>query len=152
MFGRAVRGDDGLWLQYWFFYIYNDAQFAGRVDLHEGDWEMIQLLIGDDDAPVSAVYAPAMPTRSCAPGRRWNSSHPTTAGPSSTPAGAVTAPISNPGLRRTYVAVDDEFHPLWWDAADGEGRQVTPQLELMDRPVGAVVRCLGRHQGADPVA
>lgn len=32
------RGVEGLALQYWFWYIYNDSN-----NLHEGDWEMIQL-------------------------------------------------------------------------------------------------------------
>jgi hypothetical protein len=133
VFGRAVRGDDGLWLQYWFFYIYNDAQFGGRVDLHEGDWEMIQLLIGDGDTPVSAVYA----QHAYAERRPWEKVEldpPNDGRPVVYLGRGSHASYFDRGLRRTYVAVDDEFHPLWWDAADGEGRQVTPQLELMTDP------------------
>jgi hypothetical protein len=55
---RAIRDPDTghLWLQYWFWYIYNDYQLAFNVGLHEGDWEMIQLRI-ENDVPVEAVYA-----------------------------------------------------------------------------------------------
>ena len=55
---RAVRDPDTgqLWLQYWFWYVYNDYQLAFNVGLHEGDWEMIQLGLRDE-VPVVAVYA-----------------------------------------------------------------------------------------------
>ena len=50
----SVHGD--VWLQYWYFYLYNDAQFGGRFDLHEGDWEMVQFL-ARDGVPIAAVYS-----------------------------------------------------------------------------------------------
>jgi hypothetical protein len=133
VFGRTERGDDGLWLQYWFFYIYNDAQFGGRVDLHEGDWEMIQFLIGDGDTPTTAVYA----QHAYAERRRWEDVEldPPNGGRPVVYVGRGShASYFKDGLRRTYVAVDGQFDPLWWDAADGNGRQVTPQLELMTEP------------------
>jgi hypothetical protein len=45
-----------LWLQYWFWYFYNDYHLAANFGLHEGDWEMIQLRMAGD-APDLAVYA-----------------------------------------------------------------------------------------------
>lgn len=48
------------WLQYWFFYFYNDFNLVGNIigaGRHEGDWEMIQLRLGKDDVPDYAVYA-----------------------------------------------------------------------------------------------
>ena len=61
IYGRIVYlrdGDEikGAWLQYWFFYYYNDFP---RVDVgdHEGDWEMIQVRVNSDARPTSAVYA-----------------------------------------------------------------------------------------------
>jgi hypothetical protein len=133
VFGHAVRGDDGLWLQYWFFYIYNDAQFGGRVDLHEGDWEMIQVLIGDGDTPVSAVYA----QHAYAERRPWETVEldpPNDGRPVVYVGRGGHASYFEPGLRRTYVEVDNDFHELWWDAADGKGPPVTPQLEPMTDP------------------
>jgi hypothetical protein len=38
------------WLQYWFFYYYNDKSFLG-LGLHEGDWEMIQIGLDANGAP-----------------------------------------------------------------------------------------------------
>src|SRR3954453_18958295 len=58
IYGRAVPEDDTLWLQYWFFYFLNDYQLAWGIDVHQGDWEMIQLRLGPgSDEPVEAAYA-----------------------------------------------------------------------------------------------
>src|SRR4051794_19395472 len=56
IYGRAVEANGRFWLQYWFWYFYNDYSLALGAGLHEGDWEMIQLRI-HDDAPDVAVYA-----------------------------------------------------------------------------------------------
>lgn len=47
--------NDGQYLvvQYWFFYVYNDAP----INEHEGDWEMITILLDSAEQPVSAVYS-----------------------------------------------------------------------------------------------
>src|ERR1700753_1096557 len=46
VYGHTVRDRQGaLWLQYWFFYYYNDKALLGN-GRHEGDWEMIQVRIG----------------------------------------------------------------------------------------------------------
>jgi hypothetical protein len=49
--GRGTR-----WLQYWFVMYYDDPGLLG-FGTHEGDLEMIQLALGSDDTPVTAVYA-----------------------------------------------------------------------------------------------
>ena len=46
----ATDGAGKRWLQYWFFYYYNDKSFLG-VGLHEGDWEMFQIGLDDNDQP-----------------------------------------------------------------------------------------------------
>jgi hypothetical protein len=57
LYAHAKRDKEGdLWLQYWFFYYYNDKGLLGS-GLHEGDWEMIQLRLGDDGEPDVATYA-----------------------------------------------------------------------------------------------
>jgi hypothetical protein len=64
IYGRIVRRYDndgqitGAWLQYWFFYYYNN--FPGQVinaGDHEGDWEMIQIKVDAKGIPHVAVYA-----------------------------------------------------------------------------------------------
>jgi hypothetical protein len=57
VYGFANRNcTDQLWLQYWFFYYYNDKGLLGS-GLHEGDWEMVQFRIGADGEPEVATYA-----------------------------------------------------------------------------------------------
>jgi hypothetical protein len=59
VYGHAVTDSAGdLWLQYWFFYFYNDYNLIGafiHAGLHEGDWEMIQVRLRDE-TPDLAVY------------------------------------------------------------------------------------------------
>ena len=56
-YGYVVREANGpTWLQYWFFYYYNDKNFLG-AGLHEGDWEMIQLRMGRGGVPNAATFA-----------------------------------------------------------------------------------------------
>jgi hypothetical protein len=55
--GIVVRDGQGTrWLQYWFVMYYDDPGMLG-FGTHEGDLEMIQLALGSDDTPVTAVYA-----------------------------------------------------------------------------------------------
>lgn len=48
-------------IQYWLFYYYNSWGYQGgapgRFGLHEGDWEMVQLVLGADGNPEYAAYA-----------------------------------------------------------------------------------------------
>jgi Vacuolar protein sorting-associated protein 62 len=56
MYAHGVEANGRLWLQYWFFYFYNDYNLALGIGLHEGDWEMVQLRMHDAE-PDLAVYA-----------------------------------------------------------------------------------------------
>jgi hypothetical protein len=71
MYGHAVVDDnDDLWLQYWFFYFYNDYNLIGsflKAGLHEGDWEMIQIRL-KGETPDLAIYA----QHASAESRKWN--------------------------------------------------------------------------------
>lgn len=40
-------------IQYWFFYVFNPATYNN----HEGDWEMVQIILGTDLQPVDAMYS-----------------------------------------------------------------------------------------------
>jgi hypothetical protein len=70
VYGRAQRDSrNRLWLQYWYFYFYNEANRTAGFGKHEGDWEMVQILIEDDDeTPDVAVYA----QHDYADWRSWN--------------------------------------------------------------------------------
>ncbi|MFN8130736.1 MAG: hypothetical protein U0R70_04225 [Solirubrobacteraceae bacterium] len=57
VFGRATHNSAGvLFLQYWIFYYYNRYE-AFINDLHEGDWELVQLELGADGNPSRVEYA-----------------------------------------------------------------------------------------------
>jgi hypothetical protein len=52
MYGRCVRGPEGIGLEYWFLYTFNDA-----TNKHEGDWEMIAIELDTAEQPKQAGYA-----------------------------------------------------------------------------------------------
>jgi hypothetical protein len=56
IYGRVVRGGGRTWLQYWFWLYYNPKHLFG-FGKHEGDWEMIQVGLGEDLQPEVASYA-----------------------------------------------------------------------------------------------
>lgn len=56
VYGRARHDrEGGLWLQYWFFYYFDDRGLLG-VEQHEGDWEMVQLRLDECEMPVAATF------------------------------------------------------------------------------------------------
>ena len=60
IYGTVVprAGGDGLWLQYWFFYICNASPaHVSNMGVHEGDWEMIQVRLNSSEAPDEVTYA-----------------------------------------------------------------------------------------------
>jgi Vacuolar protein sorting-associated protein 62 len=57
VYGHAAHDEeDRIWLQYWFFYYYNNKAFLG-IGCHEGDWEMIQIRLDRAGRPNVATYA-----------------------------------------------------------------------------------------------
>ena len=127
--GRSVSGTDGdIWLQYWYFYIYNDANFGSRVDLHEGDWEMVQFLTRGGE-PVSAVYA----QHAYAEQRDYAEVciDDQLGCPIIYAARGSHASYFEAGLHQTHAKVAGEYLPLWWDAADGNGPQIRQTLRIL---------------------
>jgi hypothetical protein len=58
VYGRVVHDPDNakLWVQYWLFYYDNSYETLG-FGTHEGDWEMIQVGLDDEDQADSATFA-----------------------------------------------------------------------------------------------
>ncbi|MGN6168930.1 MAG: hypothetical protein ACTHQQ_12295, partial [Solirubrobacteraceae bacterium] len=128
--GKTVTSLDGdVWLQYWYFYLYNDAQFGGRFDLHEGDWEMVQFL-ARDGIPITAVYS----QHAYAERARYAdiSRDPVHACPIVFSGRGSHASYFEPGLHRTHLKVGDDYVPFLWDAADGNGPRVRQRLVILD--------------------
>jgi hypothetical protein len=121
MYGHAVQTNGTLWLQYWFFYFYNDYHLALNIGLHEGDWEMVQLRM-HGDAPDIAVYA----QHRNAEQRPWDK---------------VTKVPNDPNRPMVYVArgshasyFEPGFHQteVWYDLADGKRNSPRCTLEIVD--------------------
>ena len=53
VYARVTREQGFTVIQYWLFYAYND----GRLNKHEGDWEMIEVILDGSEKPVSAAYS-----------------------------------------------------------------------------------------------
>lgn len=125
VYGHAVIDSAGdLWLQYWFFYFYNDYNLIGRIikaGLHEGDWEMVQICLGTDETPRRAVYT----QHANAEQRDW---------------GEVDVV---PGTERPFVYVARGSHAgyfepgthwtgYWFDYADAKRRSPELTLDVVD--------------------
>jgi hypothetical protein len=169
VYGHAVRHKGALWLQYWFFYYYNNKAFL-FMGLHEGDWEMIQLRIGDGGVPDVATYAQHSHGERCA----WDEVETEEGADGPAPVvysargshasyfrrGTYTqAPIvpdhndaGGPRVRPQLNAIDDE-DPPWvaWPGRWGSTREVA---RIFTAPIGADSPPGPRWHGAwgDPLA
>jgi hypothetical protein len=125
MYGRAQRDSDGrLWLQYWFFYFYNDYVFAAGIGLHEGDWEMVQLRVDetrDPPVPDRAVYG----QHDGASYREWDEVL--------KPDGRPDTPLvySGRGSHASYFEAGLYSTKAWFDIADGSRAAVDMTLEVI---------------------
>src|SRR3954468_22293133 len=140
-FGRVHRHGAGhRWLQYWFFYLYNDAGLGGRFGLHEGDWEMVQYRLPDGgDEPDRALYA----QHDYAEARAWAAVERD---------GGDGPPIVYParGTHAAYFERGVHKTPAWWDIADGGGARGRPQLVETAEPPEPWLLWPGRWGGTRP--
>ena len=132
----ATDGTGSLWLQYWFFYFYNDASFLG-FGLHEGDWEMVQLRIGGDGRPDLAVYAQHRHAES----RDWSKVEKA--------AESEDAPVvySARGSHASYFEAGKHWTGVFFDHADGAGASPEIALEIVGDTDPAWIAWPGRWGG-----
>jgi hypothetical protein len=121
MYGRAKESDGRLWLQYWFFYFYNDYNLAGGIGLHEGDWEMVQLRM-HGEAPDMALYA----QHRWAERRPWDDVERLEGSPD-TPLVYVARGSHASYFRKGYHETE-----AWYDMADGKRKRATLELEVIE--------------------
>lgn len=124
VYGHTVSDGTEVWLQYWFFYFFNDYNLIGpfiHAGLHEGDWEMIQIHL-DNEKPDHAVYA----QHSVAEGRDWRQVDilPGTQRPIVYVARGSHASYFEPGTQWTGH---------WFDHADGKRRSPGLKLVVTDK-------------------
>ncbi|UCD26866.1 MAG: hypothetical protein JSV75_01720, partial [Candidatus Bathyarchaeota archaeon] len=53
VYARVTRIGGFFVVQYWFFYVYN----PGALNQHQGDWEMIEIVLNSAETPQYAVYS-----------------------------------------------------------------------------------------------
>jgi hypothetical protein len=138
---RAVREPDTgqLWLQYWFWYFYNDYQLAFNVGLHEGDWEMIQLGL-EDEVPVVAVYA----QHDQAERRPWDRVRKTG------PRGETPLVFSSRGSHASYFEPGLFETQAWIDIADGKRSAKQTDLIILGNDLPEWAQWQGRWGDTEP--
>jgi hypothetical protein len=119
--GHAIPAEDGgWWLQYWFFYLFNDKAFLG-FGLHEGDWEMVQVRLDGDERPQAMAFAQHTHGQRC----RWDV---VTRHEEHRPVVYVAR-----GSQASYPFPGKHQAPVIPDYADGKGaRVVDATLEVID--------------------
>ncbi len=124
MYGHAVIDSAGdLWLQYWFFYFYNDYNLIGsflKAGLHEGDWEMIQLRLRDE-TPNLAVYC----QHTGADKRDWGKVK-------KVPGSERPIVFVARGSHASYFERGTQWTGHWFDHADGNRKSPEVALEIVD--------------------
>jgi hypothetical protein len=118
-YGRSVRQPDGgAWLQYWFYYTYQDQDRGVlRSGRHEGDWELVQFRVTASGRPVEAIYAQHSGAERCGFGEI-------------TTRGGRPVVFASHGSHASYVRAGarDRMWPDPNDEADGRGLVVRPRL------------------------
>jgi VPS62-like protein len=124
VYGHVVNETNGpTWLQYWFFYYYNDKNYLG-IGLHEGDWEMIQIRLGRDEKPNTATFAQHRDGEAL----NWSDLELKAA-----PEGDVAVVYVGRGSHASFAAAGEQWpmFPLPPDYSDGKGPLVRPTLEVI---------------------
>ncbi len=125
IFHDETTGAD--WLDYWFYYYYNDQEFAG-IGVHEGDWEHVAYRLDNRGVPDLSVYSRhgSEETAACeASAIRWEVTDGTTISPQVYVANASHANYFLPGeYNRPF--------PRPTDQANGDGATITPVVSEVD--------------------
>ena len=132
-YGHAIEANGRLWLQYWFWYFYNDYQLSFALGTHEGDWEMVQLRMDDEAGhPDLAVYS----QHRYGEVRPWDEVETLGDRPVIYVARGSHAGYFEAGFHQTEA---------WYDLADGKRRMKhRPRLEILETDAPAWTRWPGR--------
>jgi hypothetical protein len=139
IYGHVVKDRKGAtWLQYWFFYYYNDKQFLG-LGLHEGDWEMIQLRLGAGGVPDAVTFAQHEQGERCS----WN-------GVEKRNDGAPVVYVAR-GSHASLLRKGRHDAPIVPDDCDAKGPLVKPALEELTLPWSKWPGLWGSTKAGSPV-
>lgn len=136
IYGHAVKDEQGrLYLQYYFFYYYNDKAFMG-IGLHEGDWEVIQIRLDKQNRPNVLAYSQHREGARAT----WANTE-----KAKTPDGPVPVVYSARGAHACYFrpGVYKEA-PVVPDYCDAKGPRIRPRMVVISDNSPAWVRWPGR--------
>jgi hypothetical protein len=123
VYGHAAIDRNGdQWVQYWFFFYYNDYNLIGgflKAGLHEGDWEMVQIRLRGG-TPDLAVYA----QHSGAQARDWRQVD-------LVPGTQRPIVYFARGSHASYFEPGTHWTGHWFDHADGKRRSPDLTLEIV---------------------
>lgn len=125
IYGRAVYAEGQWWLQYWFWYYYDVFGLEGFGD-HEGDWEMIQVGLGELGNPGATTYAEHHDDEADSCNfdvLDWTAGLYLNVSP--------VVYVGN-GTHASYIRPGTKLGSFPWDEADGEGYTARPLLMSMD--------------------
>jgi hypothetical protein len=132
VYGHIALDDGGArWLQYWFFYYYNDKAFLG-FGLHEVDWEMVQIGLDAGAAPAAVTFAQHTHGERCT----WAAAE--------KHEGERPIVYIARGSQASYPRPGRHRAPIVPDIADGKGAEISPTLEVLDDPTPRWVGWPGR--------
>ena len=158
---RAAMGADRrLWLQYWLWYVYNDYNLAGKIGLHEGDWELVQLQMKEDlSEPDLAIYSQHHQAELRDWSEVWRAGEEELAAQAAAGEEPPRGPDRSPtplvyparGSHANYYEPGEHSTDVWFDVCDGRLAPKKPLVPIfMDGPEGGWSRWRGRW-GDTPV-
>jgi Tol biopolymer transport system component len=126
IYGRVVPYTNGqVVLQYWLWYYYNSKAIAG-IGLHEGDWEMVTVVLGSNYVPQQVAYAQHTGGERC----DWTNVQ-------RTASGRPVAYVAQDSHATYFSAGDHDLDAgAVFDNADGLGGAVTPSVTTIDASAG----------------
>jgi hypothetical protein len=140
IYGRvAIDGDGKKWLQYWFYYYYNDFAFLG-MGRHEGDWEGVQIGLDSSNRPDQVTFNEHERRATCAAGAYRSLA---SGAPKVYVGLGSHASYPAPGEWNTDVPTND-------DHAHGDGPVVRPLVEAISPSATPWLNWPGRWGNSTP--
>lgn len=135
MYGRISTYNGLTVLQYWFFYYYNSKDFGLGFGLHQGDWEMVEVLLNEDGSRYAGAYAQHGYGEVCS----WSQMETTLDDrPIVYVAEFSHASYFHQSPETGYTVYIDNWFPVGTDNADGAGEITTPAVADITDPPGWV--------------
>jgi hypothetical protein len=120
-YGRALTDGFGtIWLEYWFWYYYNDKSVAG-FGKHEGDWESVLVGLDSQNKPNSIIFSQHQGGMNCYVGDVETNEE-----------GGPVVYVASGSHANYPLAGNYDLEFVGEDYADGNGGTMTPPLEIIE--------------------